>query len=311
MPLRRVGIVGLGLIGASVGLALRRGTTPPEVVGFDIDRENLHRAARGGSVDHTCGTLAEVCAGSDLVVLAAPVRAILALLPEIAPHVSANTLVTDTGGTKAEIVRVGDSVIPRPAAFVGGHPLAGRLTAGVGDANAALFQGAVYCLTPSPITPDWAVDLATHFVESLGAQPFFLTADEHDALLAGASHLPYFASAAVVRALMTQPSWPEMEQMAAGGFRAITSLVDADPTMWADVGATNRENIIRQLDTLIERLRTIRGMVEAGDDALLGELQQARDAHRTWLSQRGVAPPQQPGSGAQTPRRRLRWPWRG
>src|SRR5262249_16987029 len=154
---QRIGIIGLGLIGASLGLALRRGSNPPEVVGFDISGDNLHRAARQGAISRSCGTLAEVCEGSDIVVLAAPVRAILQLLPELAPHVHPNTLVTDVGGTKSEIVRVGETALPPHAAFVGGHPLAGRLTAGVDQASENLYQGAVYCLTPSPNAAGWAV----------------------------------------------------------------------------------------------------------------------------------------------------------
>ena len=179
MPFQQVAIFGLGLIGASLGLALKRATAPPRVVGFDTSGEALHRAARIGAIDRSAGTLADACAGSDGVVLAAPVRAILQLLPEIAPHLTSETLVTDTGGTKQEIVRVADSTLPHNAPFVGGHPLAGRLTAGVGQPAANLFSGAVYCLTPSPNAAPWAVETAVALVESVGAQPYFLEAGEH------------------------------------------------------------------------------------------------------------------------------------
>src|SRR4051812_34839769 len=198
MAFRRIGIIGLGLIGTSLGLAVRRNGSAPEIVGFDINPDNLHRAARQGAITRSCGTLGEVCEGADVVVLAPPVRAILRLLPEIAPHIQPHTLVTDTGGTKAEIVRVAESALPAHAAFVGGHPLAGRLTAGVDESSGEMFRGATYCLTPTPTVAPWAIDNAVHLVEELGAQPHFLTPDEHDALLAGASHLPYFAAAAIV-----------------------------------------------------------------------------------------------------------------
>src|SRR4051812_6357073 len=183
MAFRRIGIIGLGLIGTSLGLAVRRNGSAPEIVGFDINPDNLHRAARQGAITRSCGTLAEVCDGADAVVLAPPVRAILRLLPEIAPHVQPNTLVTDTGGTKAEIVRVAESALPPHAAFVGGHPLAGRLTAGVDQSSGDLFLGATYCLTPTPAAPQWGVGTAIELVEGLGAQPHFLTPEEHDALL--------------------------------------------------------------------------------------------------------------------------------
>jgi len=302
VSIQRVGIIGLGLIGSSLGLALRRGPDAPEVIGFDVSADNLHRAARSGAINRSCGTLAEVCAGADIVVLAAPVRAILELLPEIAPQVQPNTLVTDTGGTKAEVVRVGETALPGHAAFVGGHPLAGRLSAGVDQASGNLYQGAVYCLTPSPNVAAWGVDLAVQMVESIGAQPHFLTPDEHDALLAGASHLPYLASAALVNALMRQQSWGEMESMAAGGFRSASALVEADPTMWADVATTNAENITRQLDALIEELQELRGMVAVRDEELAARLRQAQESHHGWLARRGEAPSPAPVTSAAQPR---------
>jgi len=287
---QQVAILGLGLIGASLGLALRRGPSAPQVVGFDTSADALRAAARGGAIDRSCGTLADACQGSDAVVLAAPVGAILHLLPELAPHLAPNTLVTDTGGTKAEIVRVADSSLPSHAPFVGGHPLAGRLTAGVGDANAALFSGVMYCLTPSPNAAPWAVEAAVNLVESVGAQPYFLEANEHDALLAAVSHLPYFASVALVNALASQRSWSEMSSMAAGGFRSAAALTDADPQIWADVAATNRDNLVRQLDALIDRLETLRTMVASADGGLVEQLRNAQAAHRGWLAGRGEAP---------------------
>jgi prephenate dehydrogenase len=281
-----------------LGLALRRAGSGSEVVGFDISPDNLHRAAREGAITRSCGTLAEVCEGAQVLVLAPPVRAILRLLPEIAPHVQQNTLVTDTGGTKAEIVRVAEAALPPHAAFVGGHPLAGRLTAGVDQSSGDMFLGATYCLTPTPTAPQWGVGTAVQFVEELGAQPHFLTPEEHDALLAGASHLPYFASAAIVRAVTGQQSWSEMTSMAAGGFRTVSAPLEADPSMWTDVAFTNGENITRQLDELIAQLTSLRDKIASKDEALTAELQQAQDAHRAWLAQRGEAPPAPPPSSS-------------
>jgi prephenate dehydrogenase len=199
-------------------------------------------------------------------------------------------LVTDIGGTKQEIVRVADSTLPRNAPFVGGHPLAGRLTAGVTQPSATLFSGAVYCLTPSPNAAGWAVQTAVALVETVGAQPYFLVAGEHDGLLAAISHLPYFVSVALVNALASQTAWAEMGTMAAGGFRAASSLAEGDPQMWADVAATNRENLARQLEMLVARLTALRDLVASGDEGLVQHLQEAQAAHHAWLAQRGEAP---------------------
>lgn len=298
MPFQQAAIFGLGLIGASMGLALKKNPSPPRVVGFDTSGEALHRAARVGAIDRSAGTLADACAGSDVIVLAAPVRSILQLLPEVAPHLDGDVLVTDTGGTKQEIVRVADSTLPRNAPFVGGHPLAGRLTAGVTQPTPSLFGGVVYCLTPSPNAASWAVEAAVALVESIGAQPYFLEAGEHDGLLAAISHLPYFVSVALVNTLASQSAWAEMGSMAAGGFRAASSLTEGDPQMWADVAATNRDNITRQLDILLKRLTDLRDLIANGDDGLVRHLHEAQTVHKAWLAGRGEAsaPPASPAT---------------
>ncbi len=299
MALQQVAILGLGLIGASLGLSLKRDPSPPRVVGFDIRSESLRSAARSGAIDRSCGTLPEVCNGSDVVVLAAPVQAILELIPEIGPHLDQGTLVTDMGGTKSEIVRVAETALPPGVGFVGGHPLPGRLTVGVGQASASLYPGARYCLTPSGNTPAWAVERAIELVERVGSQPLFLDPDEHDALLAAASHLPYFASAALFSAVAEQKSWPDVSGLAAGGFRSTTSLVDADPAMWADVAGSNRENIVRQLDGLIGRLQRIREAIQADDGSLIQELRSAQERHQAWISGQptaAIAPPESQGN---------------
>ena len=287
MALRQVAILGLGLIGSSLGLALRRGPNAPRVVGFDVNPDSLHRAARGGAIDRSCGTLAEACRDADAVIMAAPVRAILQLLPEVAPHLGPDTLLTDTGGTKRQIIHLAETTMAQPPPFVGGHPLAGPLTAGVGQPTGEMFAGTVYCLTPTRATPEWAVQTAVDLVETVGAQPHFVDADEHDGLLAGISHLPYFTAVALINSLARQSAWDEMSAMAAGGFRSATAPADSDPEVWSDVAATNRENVTRQLDSLIAYLGELREMVEAGDDDLHAELVRARDARKAWLTRRG------------------------
>ncbi|MPZ14089.1 MAG: prephenate dehydrogenase/arogenate dehydrogenase family protein [Chloroflexi bacterium] len=287
MAARKVSILGLGLIGTSLGLALKARPDAPQVVGFDIAAESLRRASRMGAIDRSCGTLREACSESETVVLATPVRASLTLLPDIAPHVQPDTLVTDTCATKRDVTRVAATALPPHAVFVGGHPLAGPLTAAVDQPSATLFHGATYCLTPSADAPGWAVEEAIHLVERVGAQPLFLDPDEHDSRMAAVSHLPHYVSVALVNTLATQSSWEEASSMAAGGFRAASVLADADPQVWADVATTNRDNVCRQLDLLIERLGVLRDLIAAGDDALLGELTRARSARQAWAARRG------------------------
>ena len=197
-----------------------------------------------------------------------------------------SALVTDTGGTKREIMRAAEALLPSPLAFVGGHPLAGPLTAGVDHPAATVFQSTVYCLTPGRTTAEWAVGEAVELVERLGATPRFMDADEHDGLLAGISHLPYFSAVALLNAVATQSGWAEMSHMAAGGFRAATAPADSEPGMWTDVAATNRENVVRQLDEYIEELSRLRKMISSGDEALSSELSRAHAARQAWLANR-------------------------
>lgn len=307
MAFQRVAILGLGLIGSSMGLALRRGSAPPQVAGFDIDPQAADRASQRGAIDERCRSLAEACQGTDTIVLAAPVRGILQLLSEIAPHVQPGALVTDTGGTKVEVVRQAESLMPAHAGFVGGHPLAGRLRAGLDQPDARLFAGTLYCLSPLSTTPPWAVDQATQFVHRLGAEPYFLDPGEHDVLLAAVSHLPYFTALGLVEAVTSQDAWAEMRTVAAGGFRRMSSLVEGNPDIWADIAATNSEPLARQLDELISVLRDFRERVASGDPGLSEVLARAHSRHQEWLQSLGEAGPPEPPPPSRPARRFLFW----
>lgn len=290
MDSQQVAILGLGLIGSSLGLALRQDPQPPRVMGYDVDPEVAHAARERGAIDQVAGSPSEACAGADIVILAAPVRSILALMPEVAGQVESGCLVTDTGGTKAEVVRRAEEALPAAVGFVGGHPLAGRLRSGLSQADARLFVGSLYCLTPSSRTPDWAIERAGQLVKTVGAQPYFLDAAEHDALLAAVSHLPYFAAVGLVRALTSQSGWAEMSAVAAGGFRTASSLVDGNPQVWADIAGTNADLLAAQLGALISALTEVRDMVASHDDTLAAGLAAAHRAHQQWLQSRGEAP---------------------
>lgn len=279
----QVAILGLGFIGASLGLALKQhaGTT---VIGFDPDAEALRRARSRKAIDQQAASSGEAIRGADTVVLAAPVREIIHLLREVGPGLAEGTLVTDTGSTKAAIVAQAEQTLPAGVAFVGGHPLAGRLRSQVAEADPALFVGATYCLCPTPDSPEWGIDRATQMVEAVGAVPHFLDADEHDALLAAVSHLPYFASAALVSAVGRQQGWNEMGALAAGGFRAASSLVDGSPRMWTDIAVTNAGPLGRQIGSLIEVLKQLQLDLAAGDTVKLNAtLERAYAIHRDWV----------------------------
>ncbi|HEY3116251.1 MAG TPA: prephenate dehydrogenase [Chloroflexota bacterium] len=303
MVSEQTAIIGLGLIGSSLGLALRRRSPGTTVVGYDIDTAITRQAERTGAITHAVGSIQEACRGSDTVILAPPVNAILALLRQLAPHLEPDTVVTDTGGTKAEIVTMAEAAFGESSsvAFVGGHPLAGRLRSGVSQPDTELFEGSIYCLTPTPLTPAWGVERAADLIETIGAQPYFVSATEHDALLAAVSHLPYFSAVALVRALTAQSGWSEMGSLAAGGFRTASSLVDGSPAVWADVAATNSGPLRTQLDQLIATLTELRELISSGDGRLTDVLNEAHTARRAWMESRGETQPSDPSPEA--PRR--------
>ncbi|HEY8449004.1 MAG TPA: prephenate dehydrogenase [Bacillota bacterium] len=281
----RVAILGLGLIGTSLGLALHRLPQPPQVVGYDRDPAARTRAARRHAIDRATFTPEDAVAEADLVVLATPVRTIVPLVGEIAPHLRPGTVLTDTGSTKAAIVAAVAEQFPE-IAFVGGHPMAGRLTQGTDDADAALFDGTVYCLTPTAMTPEPAIARVVAFVQAVGARPHFLAPVEHDGLVAAVSHLPYLLATTLMASVAAQAGWQEMALLAAGSFRTMTRLVDADPTMYADICLTNREAIIRQVDHYIAALEAVRAAINAGDESLREQFGAVRNTYQAWLRQR-------------------------
>jgi prephenate dehydrogenase len=288
MTSHRVAIVGLGLIGASVGLALHRLRPAPQVVGYDRDRDTARRAARGKAVDRVAADATAAAAEADLVVLATPVRAVPALLEELAPRIGANCVVTDTGSTKAQVVAAAAAVAPQ-VAFVGGHPMAGRLTQGTDEAVATLFDGTVYCLTPTATTPPDAVARAVALVEAVGARPHFLAPAEHDGLVAAVSHLPYLLASTLMAVASDDPAWRELGALAAGGFATMTRLVEGEPAMYADICLTNREAILLRLDRFGAELAEIRAAIAAGDESLRERFGELRDRHQAWLRERSGA----------------------
>ena len=281
----RVAILGTGLIGASIGLAVKAARPQTQVVGYDASGENLRRAQAVKAIDRRA-SLRDALADADLVVVATPVGAMQALFEEMAPLLPVHALVMDTGSTKARVLEWAGELLPNGVRFVGGHPMAGKTETGPDAADAKLFQGAVWCLAPLPTTTRDAIDEAVRLVESFGASPYFLDPDEHDGLVASVSHLPYLMSVALIRHLGRERSWRETASVAAGGFAYSTHLSDSDPQMFADIARTNRDNIVRRLDLYIAELEALREAIAADSPELKAQFEQARGLHQDWLAGR-------------------------
>jgi prephenate dehydrogenase len=281
----RVAILGTGLIGSSVGLALKAARPQTQVVGYDASGDNLRRAQGVKAIDRR-GSLRDALADAELVIVSTPVGAMKALFEEIAPILPTQALVMDTGSTKAAVLDWARDLLPNGVRFVGGHPMAGKTETGPDAADAKLFQGAVWCLAPLPTTPRDAIDEATALVESLGASAYFIDPSEHDGLVASVSHLPYLMSVALIRHLGRERSWRETASLAAGGFAYTTHLTDSDPQMFADIVRTNKDNLVRRIDLYIRELDSLRDLIQADSPDVKSAFEEARQLHQDWLAGR-------------------------
>ncbi len=285
----RVALIGLGLIGGSIGLALHKAKAAQEVVGYDLGKGVSDRARKVGAIDQTYSTLADAVRGAELVVLATPVGTMRALLQNLATCVTPGAVVTDVASTKAQVISWAEEFLPPSVPFVGGHPMTGKEQSGVEAADASLFQNRIYCLTPTARTRPAAINKVSAFVEALGARVRFLEPAEHDGQVAGVSHLPFIASIALVNTVTASPSWSDASLLAASGFRDMSRLAGGSPEMYRDICLTNSEAITHWLDEYISTLRTIRNSIAERDKNLAETFANAQELRQQWQLSHDIA----------------------
>jgi prephenate dehydrogenase len=256
----RVAIVGLGLVGGSWGLALNEHGFAGRRVGCDRS-EVLDRALAAGAVEEGSTDLSAAVRDADLVILATPVGIILDLLPQLKAAVHPRALVTDVGSTKRLICQRAREVFGEEPLFLGGHPLAGKERSGLENAGAGLLENARYVLTP--LSPDHLADervqAFSSLLEMLGVRPFVTEASTHDRAVAFLSHLPQLVSSGVASMIAEQSAEDFLPlELAASGFRDVTRLAESPYSLWRDICLTNIENIQSALETLIDKLETMK-----------------------------------------------------
>jgi prephenate dehydrogenase len=284
--LRRVAIVGLGLIGGSMGLALKKAQVKDlELVGFARRPEVASMSLSIGAVDRAEGDLISAVKDADLVLIATPAMAVREVLTQIGGSLPQGCIVTDIASTKAQVMAWAQELLPPSVAFIGGHPMAGKETFGIEAADADLFHGCVYCLIPGENASTEATNLVTELVKQIGANPLFLDALEHDSMVAAVSHLPLLLSAALVSTTMKSPSWSQMARLAATGFRDLTRLASGNPKMSGDICLTNKEPILRWIDEFITELGEFRRLISEEDKELEQTFLGAREQRERWLQQ--------------------------
>ena len=257
----KIAILGLGLIGGSLALAARRTWPRALVIGVD-DKAVLEQAM----VLHAIDVAADdpvVIAEADVVVLAAPVRANLALLEELADHVTGSAVVTDVSSTKREIVAAARQ-LPERLSFIGGHPFAGAPRGGIAHARPDLFAGRPWLFTPADDRHGEALDRLQQFVTAIGAVPRVLSPPAHDRLLAFLSHLPQLTASALMHVVGTEAGDDGLA-LTGRGLADTTRLASSPASIWRDICATNQDEVAAALDALIVELQGIRDDLNAGE----------------------------------------------
>jgi prephenate dehydrogenase len=284
--LRKVAVIGVGLIGGSLALALRRAGFAGPVAGFDRDRGALERAVALHAIDEIAESVSEATRGAELVVVAVPVRAIGSVLHDVGLALDAKAVVTDVGSTKAEVVEIARHELrERFPRFVPAHPIAGRESSGIEAATLDLFKGARVVLTPVAETEPKATDFVRAAWEAAGARVSTLSAVDHDRIFAAVSHLPHFLSFALVSEIASRPDSADLFSFAAGGFRDFTRIAASSPEMWRDIALQNREALLAELDRYGVRLAVFRELIEKGDGPALERLMaEARSARTAWAA---------------------------
>jgi len=281
--IRRLAILGVGLIGGSLARALRDAGHVQEIVGYGRSLANLQRAVELGVVDRIETTLPAAVQGADLVVLATPVGTMPEILSAIAPYLGQDTVVTDVGSVKGAVVNAArHALAAKLAAFVPGHPIAGTERSGVEASFASLYVGRRVVLTPLPENRPEDVARVRAMWQAAGADVVTMSVEHHDEVLAATSHLPHMLAFALVDLLAQLDDRREVFAYAAGGFRDFTRIASSDPVMWRDIGLANGSALAQMLKSYRAELDQLIKAVERGDgqalQALFARAKTARDA---------------------------------
>lgn len=274
---RKVVIIGVGLMGGSLGLALCNRRLADTVLGVGRREENLRAALQCGAIHQASTDPGRAVADAEIVILAAHMRVNQELLKEISPYLSPGTVVTDVGSVKGGIVRLACQLMPPETFFIGGHPMTGSEKQGIAGADPYLFENAFYLLTPLPGLPAWVLDKVRTMTQSVGARVIEMTPEEHDLAVAALSHLPHLVSCALVNALAVLPAGERFLPLAAGGFRDTTRIALSNPLMWRDIFLSNRDMLLAMLKSFQQELELLENTIRcSSENGLLDILQRAK-----------------------------------
>lgn len=288
MAKSRITIVGLGLIGGSIGLSLKSSKAEIEIVGHDKNSGVAGRAVKRGAVDKTDWNLIGACEGAGLIVLALPLDGVKETLAALKQYAQPGVIITDTAATKAPVLEWAKE-LPQGVHFVGGHPVLkpDHIVNGYGidAADAKLFEGATYCLTPSTNAASSSLDVLTNFAAMLGAKAYFIDAAEHDGLAASVEQFPMLMATALAAITMQSSAWRELGKLASNDLRVMTEIIPGDSKTAREQFLAHRTDLVRLIDTMTDKLKELRGMCQREDAAALEALVDSiGDKRDQWLA---------------------------
>ncbi|WP_151637006.1 prephenate dehydrogenase [Noviherbaspirillum aerium] len=283
---KKISIFGVGLIGGSFALALKRAGAVGEVLGVGRRMETLERAKQLGIIDKACVSVGDAVSGADLILIAAPVAQTEAILASIAPHLQPGTVVTDAGSTKSDVVEAARKALgAKVSQFVPGHPIAGREQNGPEAAIVDLYVGKKAVLAPLPENSAEDIERVASAWKHCGAIIHRLTAEEHDKVFAAVSHLPHLLAYALVDDIARKPHADLLFQYAASGFRDFTRIAGSSPEMWRDITLANQPALLSELDSYLEQLTALRALLaEQNGSAIESVYANAQRARHNWIS---------------------------
>jgi prephenate dehydrogenase len=278
----KVTLIGVGLLGGSLGLALRERNLARNVTGYVRRQIAIDECVRSGAVDTATRNLLEAVTGADLIVFCTPLGQMKTLAEEILPALRKDALITDVGSVKATVTKDLEPIFKKAGAhFVGSHPMAGSEKTGVLAARADLFHNAI-CIVTAARTSTWARRVEELWI-SVGGRPLRLTAAQHDEFVSRSSHLPHVVAAELANYVLSPAHPPQQAQVCASGFRDTTRIAAGSPEMWRDIALANRANLSRVLGVFIDDLREFQHCLDSGNAAAIEEFfRHAKERRDAW-----------------------------
>jgi prephenate dehydrogenase len=284
---KKTALIGAGLIGGSIALALRERRLVDTISCYDLDPQTRDEAVERGVADFVAASASEAVYNADLIILAVPVLKTLTIIKEILPKISIGALLTDVGSTKGAIMAAVEQLLPPGVFYIGGHPMAGSEESGIRGADPALLENAIYVLTPASGTPVRLLAAMTEMLQEAGAQPITVDPLNHDRVVAMVSHLPHLSAAALVRSATMAGDKELMQTLAAGGFRDSTRIALGNPEVWSDIFISNRWALLAALKEFRKNIDLLEGYLsDYNSDAVYDYLWQARE-YRSTIPHRG------------------------